>query len=67
MIDHATLLSLLSEAEAEVGHRLRRQPFPKPQFVRGVQSGVRWYIEAIQARLERILQSQEASEETNER
>ena len=66
MIDQATLLSLLSEAEAEVGHRLRRQPFPKPQFVRGVQSGVRWYVEALQSRLEKILNTQDGTEEISE-
>ncbi|MCA1841469.1 MAG: hypothetical protein ABR507_04295 [Actinomycetota bacterium] len=64
MIDEATLASLLSEAEAEVGHRLRRQPYPKPQFVRGVQSGVRWYMEAVQARIERLAKTQ-GSEEIN--
>ncbi|MBW3589934.1 MAG: hypothetical protein KY429_10995 [Actinobacteria bacterium] len=42
---------MISQAEAEVSHRLRRQPDPKPQFVNGVRAGVRWYLEALRARL----------------
>lgn len=51
LIGEQDLRALVSQAEAEVSHRLRRQPDPKPQFVNGVRAGVRWYLEALRARL----------------
>lgn len=51
LIGEQDLRALISQAEAEVSHRLRRQPDPKPQFVNGVRAGVRWYLEALRARL----------------
>ena len=42
---------LYAEADLEVRRRLRRQPDLKPQFARGVQSGLRWLREALAARL----------------
>jgi hypothetical protein len=62
MIDEKALRALIAEAENEVRHRLRRQPFPKPQFVRGVQSGVRWLLQAIEARLPGTVTSIEEQE-----
>lgn len=59
MIDEESLKALILEAENEVRHRLRRQPFPKPQFVRGVQTGLRWFIEAVEARLASIIAESE--------
>lgn len=53
-MEPAEVKELVDQAYNEVLHRLRRQPFPKPQFTRGVESGLRWFMEALDARLESI-------------
>lgn len=52
MIENEAFRNLVAEAEAEARHRRRRQPFPKPQFIRGVQAGIRWFVEALESRID---------------